>query len=175
MEQEKHNQSIVNRVAQSSLVTLDLDKLYPVGPRVEWDIKDQLFQGLILKEKDFRDFLKSHDWNQYQGKNMAIICSVDAVVPTWAYMLLAMHLAPYADHVVFGNLEELERSIFQKALASLNLEDYRDAKVIIKGCGSVPVPESAYVEISRLLFGVAGSVMYGEPCSTVPLYKKKRS
>ena len=174
MEQEKHEAPIVNRVAQSSLVTLDLDKLYPAGARVEWDIKDQLFQGLILKEKEFRDFLKSHDWSQYQGQHIAIICSVDAVVPTWAYMLLAMHLAPHAAHVVFGDLKELERSIFQKALASLNIEEYRDAKVIIKGCGSVPVPESAYVEVSSLLYGVAGSVMYGEPCSTVPLYKKKK-
>lgn len=175
MEQNKHEEPIINRVAQSALVTLDLEKLYHPGARIEWDIKDQLFQGLILKEKDFRDFLKSHDWTQYQGKNVAIICSVDAVVPTWAYMLLAMQLAPYANHLVFGDLKELERSLFQKALAAMDVEAYRNAKVIIKGCGSVPVPESAYVEISRLLHQVASSVMYGEPCSTVPLYKRKKS
>ena len=165
---------IINRVAQSALVTLDLEKYYHSGPRVVWDIKDQLFQGLVLKEKDFRDFLKNHQWDQYQDQNLAITCSADAIVPTWAYMLLGIHLSPYANHFVFGDLKELERSLFQKALSSIDLESYRDAKVIIKGCGTVPVPDSAYVEITRLLHGVANSIMYGEPCSTVPLYKKPK-
>ena len=172
---DKQDQTIINRVAQSSLVTFDLEKFYHAGPRVEWDIKDQLFQGLILKEKDFRAFIKSHDWSQYRGKNVAITCSVDAIVPSWAYMLLGVNLAPYTNHFVFGGLPELERSLFQKALASIDLEEYRDAKVVIKGCGSVPVPESAYVEAIRILQTVASSIMYGEPCSTVPLYKRKRS
>ena len=132
--------SIVNRVAQSSLVTFDLEKLYQLGPRMEWDIKDQLFQGLILKEKEFRSFIKAHDWQQYKGQNIAIICSVDAIVPTWAYMLLAVHLAPQANHLVFGDLKELERSLFQKSLAEIDLNAYRDAKVIIKGCGKFPIP-----------------------------------
>lgn len=166
---------IVNRVDQSSLVTFDLEKLYQSGPRVEWDIKDQLFQGLILKEKEFRRFIKSHDWQQYKGQNIAIICSVDAIVPTWAYMLLAVHLTPHVDHLVFGDLKELERSLFQKSLAEIDLSTYRDAKVIIKGCGNYPIPEFAYVEVTRLLHGVAGSIMYGEPCSTVPLYKKPKN
>ena len=166
---------IVNRVDQSSLVTFDLEKLYQSGSRVEWDIKDQLFQGLILKEKEFRSFIKSHDWQQYKGQNIAIICSVDAIVPTWAYMLLAVQLTPHVDHLVFGDLKELERSLFQKSLAEIDLSTYRDAKVIIKGCGNYPIPEFAYVEITRLLHGVAGSIMYGEPCSTVPLYKKPKN
>jgi len=174
MKLSKQEEPIVNRVAQSSLVTLELEKFYHPGPRVEWDIKDQLYQGLVLREQEFRDFLKDHHWPQYTDQNVAIICSEDAIVPTWAYMLLAVHLAPYANHVVFGDLAELERSLFQKALNSLDLEVYRDAKVIIKGCGKIPVPESAYVEVVRLLHGVAGSIMFGEPCSTVPLYKKPR-
>lgn len=166
--------SIVNKVAQSSLVTFDLEKLYQLGPRVEWDIKDQLYQSLILKEKEFRSFIKAHDWQQYKGYNIAIICSVDAIVPTWAYMLLAVHLAPHANHLVFGDLKELERSLFQKSLAEIDLKAYRDAKVIIKGCGKFPIPEFAYVEVTRLLQGVTSSIMYGEPCSTVPLYKKTK-
>lgn len=174
MKGKNQQEPIVNRVAQSSLVTFDLEKLYHPGPRLEWDMKQQLFQGLILKERDFRNFLKSHDWSQYKGKNIAITCSVEAVVPTWAYMLLAIHLSPYANHLVFGNLRDLEKSLFQKALAGIDLETYRDAKVIIKGCGNLPIPEFAYVEATRLLKEVAGSIMYGEPCSTVPLYKKPR-
>lgn len=171
MKENKQEGPIVNRVAQSSLVTFDLEKLYHTGPRVAWDIKDQLYQGLVLKEQEFRDFLKNHNWKQYKDQNLAIICSVDAIVPTWAYMLIAVYLTPYANHFVFGDLEELERSLFQKALAEVDLERYQGAKVIIKGCGSAPVPESAYVELTRILHGVASSIMYGEPCSTVPLYK----
>ncbi len=163
----------MNRVAQSTLVNLDLESLYDHNPRTVWDLKEQLYQGMILREKDFREFLKSHDWLVYNGHNIAITCSVDAIIPSWAYMLLAVHLAPYANHVVFGDLDELERSLFQKALANLDLDKYRDAKVVIKGCGKLPVPQTAYVEVVRLLHGVATSIMYGEPCSTVPLYKKK--
>ena len=172
----KSNQEgpIINRVAQSALVTFDLEKLYHPGPRLQWDIKDQLFQGMILKEKDFRDFLKSHDWSKYSGYNVAITCSVEAIIPTWAYMLLAVNLNPYVNHVVFGDLKALEASLFQKALSEIDLKQYQDAKVIIKGCGNVPIPEFAYVEVIRLLQSVAGSIMYGEPCSTVPLYKKPR-
>jgi hypothetical protein len=165
---------IINRVAQSSLVTFDLEKLYHPGPRMQWDIRDQLYQGIILKEKEFRSFLNSHDWSNYKGYNVAITCSVDAIIPTWAYMLLAVNLNPYVNHLVFGDLKELELSLFQKALSEVDFNVYRDAKVIIKGCGSVPIPEFAYVEATRLLQNVASSVMYGEPCSTVPLFKKSR-
>lgn len=167
-------QTIINKVTQSSLITLDLEDFYPKGERVVYDLKNNLFQELILKEKDFREFLKSNDWTSYQDKNVSIICSVDAIIPTWAYMLLAIHLEPFAHYFVFGNLKALEQALFQKALAQINLEDYRDKKVVIKGCGNLPIPEFAYIEITRLLKSTVASLMFGEPCSTVPLYKKPR-
>jgi hypothetical protein len=166
---------IVNRVSNSSLVTLDLESLYEPGERILFDIKDNLFEGIILKEKDFREFLKQHDWTQYQGKHVGLICSEDAIVPTWAYMLLAIQLQPFAKSIVFGDLERLEQSLFQKAISSLNLEEYKNAKVVVKGCSKVPVPAFAYVEITRLLTPIAQSLFFGEPCSTVPLLKRKNS
>jgi hypothetical protein len=138
-------------------------------------LKDCLYQGLILREKEFRDFLKEHSWEQYQGKNVAIICSVDAIVPTWAYMLVAVHLQPYAHHVVFGDLQALEQSLFQQALEAIDWEEYSQAKVIIKGCSNYPVPEFAYVELVRRLMNYAQIIMYGEPCSTVPLFKRRKT
>ncbi|MCU0444353.1 MAG: DUF2480 family protein [Microscillaceae bacterium] len=167
-------ETIVNRVAQSALMSLDLEEFYPQGERVVYDLKDNLFQGLILKEKDFRDFLKNHDWSQYQAKFVAVNCSTEAIVPTWAYMLLAIHLEPYAQLVVFGDLSDLEQAIFQQALAKINPQAYEGKKVVIKGCSKYPVPTSAYVEITRLLRPYVSSLMYGEPCSTVPLYKQKK-
>lgn len=166
-------ENIVNKVAQSGLVSLDLAELYPKGERVLYDIKDNLFHGLILREKDFREFVKEHDWSSYTGKHIAIICSADAVVPTWAYMLLANKLAPFASSVIFGNLETLETILFQQALDRQDLEVYRDQRVVIKGCGDIAVPTSAYVEITKKLTGIVKSIMYGEPCSTVPIYKRK--
>ncbi|MCZ6692486.1 MAG: DUF2480 family protein [Bacteroidetes bacterium] len=165
---------IVNRVAQSSLVTLNLEDYYHPGPRVVYDLKEHLFQGLILREKDFRDSLKQEDWSKYKDQNVAVICSADAIIPQWAYMLIAVHLEPYANMVVFGDLQALEQTLFQKALASIDLDLFKDAKIVIKGCGEIPIPEFAYVEISRLLRPVAASIMYGEPCSTVPIYRKSR-
>ncbi len=165
---------IVNRVAQSSLVTLNLEDYYHPGPRVVYDLKEHLFQGLILKEKDFRDSLKQEDWSKYKDQNVAVICSADAIIPQWAYMLIAVHLEPYANMVVFGDLQALEQTLFQNALASIDLDQFKDAKIVIKGCGEIPIPEFAYVEISRLLRPVAASIMYGEPCSTVPIYRKSR-
>lgn len=164
---------IVNKVAQSGLITIDLEELYPKGERVLFDIKNHLFQELILKEKDFREFLKSEDWSKYQDKYVAVYCSNDAIVPTWAYMLLTVHLEPFAKKVVFGDSEALETSLFTDVLGQLNISQYTDARVVIKGCSKLPVPKSAYVELSRLLRPVAKTIMYGEPCSTVPLYKKK--
>lgn len=166
-------ENFVNRVAQSSLVTLDPASLFPPGDRIVYDIKDNLFHGLMLREKDFREFVKEHNWSQYQDKHIAVICSSDAIVPTWAYMLLANKLAPYARTVVFGSLELLEAVLFDRAVASLDIEKYRDERIVIKGCGDIPVPISAYVELTRKLTGVAKSIMYGEPCSTVPIYKRK--
>ncbi|PWK22980.1 uncharacterized protein DUF2480 [Arcicella aurantiaca] len=164
---------IINKVANSGLITFDLEDLYDKGERIVYDLKDNLFMGMILKEKDFRDFLKTHDWSQYAGKNIAITCSEDAIVPTWAYMLLTTKLQPVANSVVFGSLEELENKLFFDALQKVNIEDYRGARVVVKGCSKVPVPTAAYVEITRLLQPVVQSLMFGEPCSTVPLYKKK--
>lgn len=164
---------IINKVANSGLLTLDLEQYYHTGERMVYDIANNLFHGLILKEKDFREFIKQHDWAHYQDKNVAIICSADAIVPTWAYMLLAAHLEPYAHLFVFGNLEMLENALFQQALARIDFNVYKDSKVVIKGCSTVAVPVYAYVEIVRLLKPLARSIMYGEPCSTVPIYKRK--
>jgi len=165
---------LINKVAQSALVTLNLEELIHPGERVVYDIKENLFMGLILKEKDFRAFIKENDWSVYSGKNVAIINSADAIVPTWAYMLLATKLQPYANRYVLGDLKALEQALFQEAIAKINPEDHREAKVVVKGCGQIPVPNFAYVEIMKLLLPVVSSIMYGEPCSTVPLYKKPK-
>ncbi len=166
-------ENIVNKVAQSGLVSFDLADLYPAGDRILYDIKDNLFHGLILKEKDFREFIKQHDWSQYAGKHVAITCSADAIVPTWAYMLLANKMSPFAATVVFGNLETLETILFERAINNLDIEKYRDERIVVKGCGDTPIPVSAYVELTSRLTKVAKSIMYGEPCSTVPLFKRK--
>lgn len=166
-------ENIVNKVAASGLVTLNLEAYYHQGERIVYDIKENLFYGLMLKEKDFREFIKTHDWSAYAGKNIAVICSADAIVPTWAYMLLSSKMKPYANEVVFGSLEALETVLFTKALAKIDLSAYQDARVVIKGCGDIDVPVSAYVEITNLLTPVAKSIMYGEPCSTVPVFKRK--
>jgi hypothetical protein len=166
-------ENIINKVAQSGLVTLDPAQFYAPGERVVYDIKDNLFHGLMLREKDFREFVKTHDWAQYQDKNVAVTCTADAIVPAWAYMLLANRLAPYAREVVFGDAEVLETVLFVKEVAALDVEQYRDQRVVIKGCGDVPVPVSAYVELTQRLTPVAKSLMFGEPCSTVPIYKRR--
>ena len=164
---------IINRVAGSGLVTLDLEDYYDRGERVVYDLKDNLFMGMILKEKDFRAFLKEHDWTAYTGKNVAITCTEDAIIPTWAYMLLTLQLQPHANTVVYGTLDDLAEKLYFDAIATINVETYRGAKVVVKGCSKVPVPTAAYVELTRLLAPVVQSLLYGEPCSTVPLYKKK--
>ena len=166
-------ENIINKVAQSGLVTLDPAQFYPKGERVIYDIKDNLFQGLILREKDFREFVKDHNWEQYAGKNVGITCSADAIVPAWAYMLLANRMAPYANEVVFGDVDVLETVLFIKGIEKLDAEQYRDQRLVIKGCGDVDVPVSAYVELTKKLTPVVKSLMFGEPCSTVPLYKRK--
>ncbi|SDY91387.1 DUF2480 family protein [Hymenobacter psychrophilus] len=167
-------EDFINRVAQSALVTLNLEEFIHPGERVVYDIKDNLFQGLMLREKDFRAFVKDHDWSQYDGQNVAIICSADAIVPTWAYMVLAGKLQGHAHRYVFGNLDALEQDLFHEAIAAIDAEQYRDAKLVIKGCGEKPVPTYAYVAIMQKLLSVASSIMYGEPCSTVPLYKRPK-
>lgn len=165
---------IVNRVAGSGLITIDLEEYYQEGERVLLDIAPVLFQGMILREKDFRQWVKEQEWEQYAGKFVAVYCSADAIVPTWAYMLLATKLQPYAEMLAYGNLETLEEVLFRKALEQIRPEEYEGAKLVIKGCSKKPVPTSAYVEVSRKLAPVASSIMYGEPCSTVPVYKKPK-
>ena len=165
---------IINKVAQSGLVTIDLEEFYPTGERVIFDIRDYLFQGLILREKDFRESVKNIDWKSYTDKYVSLICSADAIVPTWAYMLLVSNLEPYAKKVVFGNLETLETVLYDEILSKLPIENFRDSRIVIKGCGNLPVPKAAYVELTRLLRPVAKSIVYGEPCSTVPILKQAK-
>lgn len=162
---------IVNKVAESGLITLDLEEFYPKEPIAVFDLKDHLFMGLILKEKDYREALKNLDWSVYQNKNVALTCSADAVIPVWAYMLTASYLQPVAREVVFGNEDFLHRTLFLKNLSAINAADYSDKRVVIKGCGDKAISETAYVEITKLLRPFAKSIMYGEPCSTVPIYK----
>jgi hypothetical protein len=165
---------IINKVAKSGIININLETFYPQGTRILFDIKALLYEGLILKEKDFRAFIKNEDWSAYQDKYVALICSEDAIVPTWAYMLLATHLTPFAKKVVFGDLETLETALYQELLHKLPINAYKDARVVIKGCGDLPVPVAAFVEITRLLQPVAKSIMYGEACSMVPLYKQPK-
>ena len=165
--------AIVNKVAQSGLVTIDLEELYVPGDRILFDLKNWLFEELILKEKDFREQVKNHEWQQYHNKLIALSCTVDAIIPTWAFMLAASNLEPYAKKIVFGDLDKLEEEIFHEAISKIEFENYRDQRVVIKGCSKVAVPASAYVEITSMLRPVVKSIMYGEACSTVPVYKKK--
>ncbi len=164
---------IINKVAQSSLVSIDLELWFPQGTRMLFDLKPLLFQELMLKEKDFRAFLKSHDWVQYQDAYVAIDCTADAIVPTWAFMLVALHLEPFAKTISFGNLTQLEDQVWKEAIDTQDLSIYQDAKVVIKGCSKIEVPIAAYVHLSSKLRSICSSIMYGEPCSTVPLYKQK--
>ncbi|MGJ1433999.1 DUF2480 family protein [Sphingobacterium spiritivorum] len=166
-------ENIVNKVAQSGLITFDLASLAPAGELTEYDIKDNLFHGLILKEKDFREFIKENDWTTYTDKHVAITCSTDAIIPTWAIMLLANKLEPFAKTVIFGTKEELESQLFQEKLATLDMSKFVDQRVVVKGCGDVHIPESAFVTFTVKLSKVAKSIMYGEPCSTVPVFKRK--
>lgn len=166
-------EEIVNRVANSKLVVIDLEDYYPKGKRILFDIKDWLFEGFVLREKEFRAQVAAHDWSQYQDGYVALTCSSDAIVPLWAYMLLTMNLEPFAKKVVIGDLEKLETSIYQTIIEHLDVEPFKNQPLIIKGCSNKPVPASAYVLLSKKLKPIARSIMYGEACSSVPLYKKK--
>lgn len=164
---------IVNRIAQSPIITFKLEELYPAGDRVEIDIKDQLFMGQILREKDFRAYIKEVDWAEYDGKYVAIYCSVDAIIPVWAYMLLAVKLEAYAKHITFGTAEDMEKEVFLKELDKLDYTQFQDRPVVIKGCSDIKIPQGIYVEATRRIKPFAKKLSYGEPCSTVPLYKRK--
>jgi hypothetical protein len=165
--------AIVNRVAASGLITFNLEQHFPEGERKAVDISQGLFKGLVLKEKEFRSWIKELDINSYSDAHVAVYCSSDAIVPTWAYMLVSAKLTPVAKTLVFGTLETLDTVLWEKALATLDIEAYRDQKMVIKGCGDLPVGPAAYSAITRLLTPVVKSIMYGEPCSTVPVFKKK--
>jgi hypothetical protein len=163
---------IINKVAQSGIVTIDLENYYPAGERVSFDLASCLWQGLALREKDFREFVKQHDWASYQGKFVAVHCSVDAIVPQWAYMLVASALAGKAALVYYGSLESLENHLFYDALSRLDTSSFQDARVVVKGCGDMAIPSGAYMALVNKLQPVVKSIMFGEPCSTVPVYKK---
>lgn len=165
-------EEIINRVANSKLVTINLEEFYPQGERVLFDIKDWLLEGFVLREKDFREAAKNHDWLQYEGKFVALTCSSDAIIPGWAYMLLSTYLAPVAKKVVVGDLEMLETVLYTGILNDLDVSEYEDLPVIIKGCSRRPVPQNAYLQLINKLQPVAKSIMYGEACSSVPLFKK---
>ena len=164
---------VINKVSESSLITLNLEDYFPKEEVVLFDMKDYLFMGLILKEKDFREALKNLDLTQFNNKSVAVTCSVDAVIPIWAYMLVASYLHPVAKTVIFGTMEELKRQLLLKNISAIDPAEFVDKRVVIKGCGELPIGEAAYLEATKLLRPVVKSIMYGEPCSTVPIFKKK--
>jgi hypothetical protein len=166
-------ETFVNRVAESGIITIDPAAYIPAGETKVFDMKDHLFMGLILKEKDFRETLKNLDREQYRDKNVAVTCTADAIIPVWAYMLVASNLQPLAKEVIMGDEKELHRQLFLKNIAKINPTDFQDKRVVIKGCGETPIGDFVYMELTKLLRPVAKSIMYGEPCSTVPVYKKK--
>jgi|TARA_B110000285_G_scaffold94160_1_gene107545 hypothetical protein len=166
-------EAIKNRVANSVLITIDLEDYYPLGDRIIFDIKEWLFEGIILKEKDFRASVKNHDWTQYNNCYVALTCSTDAIIPSWAFMLVTTELVPFAKKIIIGNLKELETSIFQDIISQLPTDSYKDKPIIIKGCSEKPIPETAYTQLITKLVPVVKSIMYGEACSTVPLFRSK--
>jgi hypothetical protein len=165
--------TITNKVSESGIITLDLENWFPKEPIDLFDLKDYLFMELILKEKDFRQTLINFDWEIYKNKNVALFCSTDAIVPLWAYMLVTVYLQPVAKSIYAGSVEEMKKDIFIRNIQSINPTSYIDARVVVKGCGDVKIDAYAYTEITRILQPVVKSLMYGEPCSTVPLFKKK--
>lgn len=167
-------ETFVNKVAESGIITIDLEEFLP-GEIVTFDLKDHLFMGLILKEKDFREALKKEDWQKYSGKPVAVTCSQDAVIPMWAYMLVSSYLQPYASDIFFGDESFTRDALLNKKLSHIAVNDYSGKRVVIKGCGEKEIPASAYVEITKLLRPVVKSIMYGEPCSTVPIFKSQAS
>jgi len=164
--------AIVNKVSESGLITLDLEQYYPRDTVALFDLKDYLFMGLILKEKDFREALKNQDWEVYRKKYVGVTCSADAIIPPWAYMLAAAYLQPVAKDVIMGNEKEVHKTIFLQNIQGIDVNEFTGQRVVVKGCGETPIGEFAYMEITKRLRPVAKTIMYGEPCSTVPIYKK---
>ena len=168
-------EEIINKIANSKLKVIDLEDYYPEGKRVVIDIKDWLFKGLVLREKEFRQFVKEHDWSQYKDDFVALTCSTEAIIPAWSFMLLSIELQPYAKHIIIGSLNELETSIYQNIIQNIDANIYKDLSIIINGCSNKPVPENAYLMLSNRLKPMAKSIMFGEACSAVPLYKKSNT
>lgn len=167
-------EEIINKVANSVLEVFDLEDYYPKGIRVQIDISQWLLEGFLLKEKDFREHLKNQDWAQYQDQFVAINCSTDAIVPAWASILVAVQLAPFAKKVVNGTIEDLEASLYEEILSKIDYSGYKNKPVILKGCSKKPVPMRAYILATTNLQPFARSIMYGEACSAVPLYKETK-
>lgn len=165
---------IENKVAKSGLITIDLGDYAPEAELIEFDIKNWLYQGLILKEQDFKQYLKEQDWAQYEGLIVTVTCSTDAIIPLWAYMMVASKLTSYVERVYFGSRSEALNQVFLDNLKAVNPEEYQDAKIVIKGCGDKEIPSSAYVYLTNKLQPYVKTLMYGEPCSTVPVYKQPR-
>lgn len=167
-------EEIINRVANNkNLITIDLEDYYPAGERVVFDIKDWLYEGFILREKEFRQQVSEHDWSQYQNAYVALHCSTDAIIPGWAYLLLTTKLTPFAKYVAVGSLKDLETILFSDIVRTLDISKYEDKLLIIKGCANKPIPENAYIQLIQKLQPIAKSIMYGEACSSVPLFKRK--
>jgi len=164
---------ITNRVANSKLVTINLEDYYLDGKRVLFDIKDWLFQELVLKEKDFREHVKNYDWSRFKNHYVALHCSTEAIIPGWAYLLITVQLTPYAKKIVVGTLEDLETILYTECIQNTDFSNYKNAPLIIKGCSKKPVPQNAYILLTQKLQPIAKSLLYGEACSSVPLYKKK--
>ena len=164
---------IINKVSQSGLITIDLETFFQEEDCVAFDIKGYLVEGLLLREKDFREFIKNNNWSFYKSKFVALHCSSDAIIPRWAWMLLAVSLQPYAMKIIFGNAQTLEKELLLEHIEKINMEEYRDQKVVIKGCGDREISEAVYIAITAKLSPVVKSIMYGEPCSTVPVYKRR--
>ena len=168
-------EEIINRLTNSVLEVFDLEDYYPIGQRVQLDISQWLYEGFLLREKDFREALKNHDWKQYQEQYVAIHCSTVAIVPAWASVLVTLHLSPYAKKIVDGTIEAINVALYQEILNTIDYSVYSDKPVIIKGCSKKPVPMSAYILAAQKLQPFAKSIMYGEACSAVPLYKKAKA
>ena len=165
--------TIVNKIANSGLITIDLEKYLPIGDVVTFDLKDHLFMGLILKEKDFREALKNMDWSAYHDQYVAVTCSADAIIPAWAYMLVVTYLSNMAKDIYVGTSSEMQKHLLLKNISAIDVNEFAGQRIIVKGCGDVNIESFAYAEITKVLLPVVKTIMYGEPCSTVPVYKKK--
>lgn len=165
---------IINKVEKSGLITLDLEDFYPKEPRMLFDLKDYLYEGLVLREKEFRENLSKLDWKMYENAYVVVTCTSDAIVPSWSYLLIANYLTGVAKLISFGTIEDLERDIFTEIIDKMDVDNYNDKKIIIKGCSRKPVPQNAYLQLIQKLKPIASSLMFGEACSTVPIFKKKK-